>query len=225
MQVERALVHAADGGAAIVHRPAEAEGWLELLASGLSFDLTGLAPAGPAQTAAGRHWFGLGSDLDLAALEAVALAPGPHIAAGGALLPIVRVMAGLAAALARTLGPQAVVWHPAASVMEPVYFGRIVEGWLAGGAFPALGLTAVTKTPGGAAATEGLAFFCGQEIELAPKRGEAFSETAKLAARIADAIVRQGSIEQSGPLAGPGGRLLVADVSADGRRVAIRHSG
>ena len=53
---------------------------------------------------------------------------------------------------------------PARTAIEPELFVRSVDAWLGGGAFPALGLVALTDTPEGGLISEGLTFFAGQEI-------------------------------------------------------------
>ncbi len=109
-EVERALAaqKAKSGAAVISHDPGDDAGWLELLASGLTFDLAGLAPAAGAPMIAPRHFFGSGERIDSAGLEAVTLAPGPHVAGGGAMIPLVRVLVGLVASLSLGLRARAV---------------------------------------------------------------------------------------------------------------------
>ena len=68
--------------------------WLELLASGLSFDLSGLAPGSPADAPPHRRSLALDEE-GLHTLEAVTLTPGPHLAGGTGLMPIVRTLASL----------------------------------------------------------------------------------------------------------------------------------
>lgn len=207
--------------ARISHRPDGGEGWLELLASGLTFDISGLEPAGPVFPEPALHLFGLSGDVRDLALEAVTLAPGQHVASGAAMLPVVRVMNGLAARLASLPGVRAVVWHPARSWMEPEYFIRIVTGWLGGGAFPALGLTALARTADGLE-SNGLDFFTGQELQIAGREGEPPAAIARLAARIIDLLVRQGPLRETIALPGPDGEELLVEPAADGRIVKVR---
>ena len=178
----------------VSHRPSDDAGWVELLAGGLTFDLSGLAPAVPAPAAPQRHRFALG-EAELG-LEAVSLVPGAHLAGGEALLPIVRMMTGLAVTLASLPGVVAVAWHPARSWIERQYFIRVAVSWLGGGAFPALGLTALVRDPGGLLRSEGLSFFTGQEIAIAAPAEDDPGDVAKLGIRLIHRLVEVGTIRE-----------------------------
>lgn len=201
------------------------DGWLELLASGLTFDLTGLAPALSAAVPGAAHFYGLATEDAGQPREAIAIAPGPHLEGGGAMLPVVRTMAAVASALAARLGALTVCWAPARSWMDPNYFARIVDGWLTGGAFPALGLTAIERRHDGGVESDGLAYFVGQELRVDPRRGESAADTVKLAVRAIDHLVRHGRVERRERLTGPGGEALVAEPTADGRYVRLWREG
>jgi hypothetical protein len=176
----------------VSHRP-EGEGdWLELLVNGLTFDLRSLAPAEPAEPFGFVHRFAVQEANDIARLEAVTLEPGPHLAGAGAMPPIVRGAAGLAAALAELPGCVAVGWRPARTLAGAAHFSRSVESWLAGGAFPALALTALTRDASGSVLSEGLAFLIGRELRIEAS-GAAAAEDAKLAIRLIDMLVESGS--------------------------------
>lgn len=207
--------------ARVSHRPDPEEGWLELLTTGLTFDLRGLAPAASAESEAVRHAYGFdGPSPDGASLEAIELVASGHVAAGAGLPPVVRAMAGLAANLVLHLSASAVVWQPAQTLMEPRYFSRIILNWLSGGAFPALGLTALVPGDDGSVATVGLSHFIGQEMQLEGREGEPQADAVKLAIRLVDHLVR------GGPPTGPvtielqEGALL-AEPSRAGKRVWI----
>ncbi len=216
-----------DGGgstARISHRPRQDEGWLELLSSGLTFDLSGLKPGAGSPVPAPQHVYGFEQSAPrFQALEAVEIAPGRHIAAGRAMLPVVRTLAGLAAGLALQAPVVAVAWHSAGTAMAPAYFARIVMNWLGGGAFPALGLAALVPAPDGSVASQGLAAFTGQEFQLEAAQGEARAETIKLAIRVADFLVRHGAMTRSGPI--EGGNGLFAEPSQVGNLVWIWRQG
>jgi hypothetical protein len=199
--------------ARISHQPDESEGWLELLASGLTFDLSNLAPAASVLPTPASHFFGLPANISGTKLEAVTLAAGEHVAPGVTMLPVVRVMCGLCARLTSLGNVKAVCWQPAQSWMEPAYFKRIIATWLGGGAFPALGLTALEQTPEGAFQSRGLAFFTGQEVRVDARNGEATAVTAKLAIRLIDLLVRHGRVREAFDIPGrDGGSLLVEPV-------------
>ncbi len=203
------------------HRPDEDEGWVELLSSGLTFDLVGLAPARFADSCPAHQAFGLPENISTFEFEAISLRLGPHISAGNAMIPIIRVMMALSAQLAEGLSARVICWHPSGSWMEPGYFRRIVESWLFGGAFPALGLTNIEQRPDGTVVSKGLDFFIGQELQVMSRRGERTAETVKLAVRTIDHLVRHGPMQQGGAMEGPDDELLQAEVSRDGRTVRI----
>jgi len=183
---------------AISHDPGGEPEWLELLASGLTFDLSGLVP-GPGESPPPRVT-SIGLDLDDRAenLTAIRLLPGPHLAGGEAVLPIVRVHLALAATLSGLPHVAAVAWHPARTWIEPDYFGRIVGAWLDGGVFPALGLTALLAAQDGGLQTEGLNFFVGRELRVPVGLVASEAETAKLAMRLIHHIVEAGKEAATG---------------------------
>lgn len=208
-------------GARISHRPPNGEGWLELLASGLTFDMVGLDPAAPARVPLHDHFFGLPEAIATDDLQPVSLLPGEHISSGAAMIPVVRIMAGLAVRLAAVPGVKAVCWTPSASWMDPGYFGRIVSGWLNGGAFPALGLTALERTADGGVESVGLDFFIGQELRVEARPGEDPPATIKLAVRMIDHMVRHGAISAQEALKGPDGEAMLAEPTPDRRMVRL----
>lgn len=206
--------------ARIVHRPPDLEGWLELLANGLTFDLVGLAPSVPARSMEIVQQHGFDSPFCSDGMETVELVPGGHIVGGAGLLPVIRILAGLAASLALKLPVAAVGWQSAQTVMEPRYFAQLVVNWLAGGAFPALGLTALLRAEDGSIGTRGLARFSGQEMQLEGAPGESASDSLKLAIRVVDFLVRQGKLEGPREIDSPRGRLLV-EPSQTGRQIWV----
>ena len=206
-----------DSGAfSITFEPGADAGWGELLVTGLTFDITGLAP-GPGETLpAVAHRFGAtdGGNDDL---EAVLLRPGAHLAGAAAMLPVVRGCVALAAALATQTGAQAVVWIPARTAMTPDYFAATIGDWLGGGAFPVLGLTALV--PGGAGLiSEGLSFFTGQELEVS---GGDLAHAGRVAIRMVHALVDHGPLSGRTRLVGPDGEPLLAESVGDGSTVRV----
>lgn len=187
--------------------PDDREGLLELLVSGLTFDLVGLAPAAPLPPPPPRHRFGLAPGEAGEGLEAITLMPGHHLSGGHAMIPVVQAMLGLAGHIALPLDVAAVCWHPAQSWMEPQYFSRIALGWLSGGPFPALGLTALEHASEGVRSV-GLAFFSGQELLVERRDGESPAQTAKLAVRFIDYVVANGPFRRELEFEGQQGELL-----------------
>lgn len=214
--------------ARVSHRPEPDAGWLELLASGLTFDVRGLAPAAAAPALAvhglASHRLGFNGEPDLAGHEAIALVPSGHIVAGVGLQPVLRTMMGMAAGFALGLPASAVSWGPAGTLMEPRTFARMVLDWLAGGAFPALGLTALLRAEDGSIASRGLSQFIGQEMQMEGRAGESPQDTAKLAIRVIDHLVREGRVLEPRRI-GAGPDALLAEPSQVGRLVLVWREG
>jgi hypothetical protein len=207
--------------ARISYRPPDDHGWIELLASGLTFDLRGLAPGSAAPLPQATQVYALPEDIGRFVFEAVSLAPGAHIAAGGALLPVIRTLLGLAAALVIELPVTAVCWNPAGVWTEPKYFSRIAINWLSGGPFPSLGLTSLRERRDGGLESAGLAYFVGQEVCVAPGIGAPGADMAKIAGRVADHLIRHGPLDRPERFAGLDGEALVLNPSPDGRNVVV----
>ena len=206
-------------GFAITHQAEEPGAtWAELLASGLTFDCHGLAPGGASTRPPGETLLGLTSEPEG---EAISLAPGPHIADGAALQPVLRMLLALALDLARLPGVQAVCWHPAASAMEPGYFIRIAEDWLGGGPFPGLGLIAVRRQKSGGLATQGLAFFVGQELAIEPDKSFKPADIAQLAVRLIDELIQLGPVSEPREFALPGSPAVLAIPIEQGRILRV----
>ena len=180
--------------ARIGHRPPKDSSWLELIASGLTFDISGLAPGPGCPTAPAQQLYGFAESGMAEGLEAIVLEPGGHIVSEYALQPVVRTLAGLAANFALHLPVEAIVWQPAATAMEPRYFARIILNWLGGGAFPALGLTALVQASDGSVASRGLSHFIGQDLQIEGAAGESSADAIKLAIRVVDYLIRSGPL-------------------------------
>jgi hypothetical protein len=208
-------------GVRISHRPEDEQGWLELLSSGLTFDLTGLMPALACAMPPALQYLGLPDKTGTRNMEAIALAPSPHIAAGGAMIPVARVMLALAAQLTQMFPPLAVCWHPSGCWMEAKYFERIVESWLFGGAFPALGLASLQSDQLGDIRSHGLDFFLGQEVVLEAHADESTADLVKRAVRLIDQLVRLGAIASPRELVLPDGEVVFVEPSANGRLLRL----
>lgn len=178
---------------AISHTPEVEEGWLELISMGLTFDVSGLMPFESAPALIAEHMFGLENIALEPKLEALRIVPGPHLSGGRMLLPIIRVLAGIGAELARLPGLRAVGWEPSRSWMAPTWFMTSIRAWLVGGTFPVLGLTALSQRYDGAIESVGLSLFTGYEVVVEPVTGEEPQDTAKLAARAIHALAQSGA--------------------------------
>lgn len=216
---------AAQPRAAISHDPGASAGeedWLELVIDGMTFDLTGLAPADPIEDAQYTFRFDCPPDLLETRHDALRLAPGPHIAEGAGMLPIVRGHAALGALLAGALGGvSAVGWAPAAVLMGVGYFRSVIEAWLGGGPFPALALTAFRPTIDDGLQSVGLAHFTGQEVRLEPPLVADRTAATRLGVRLVNLLVGVGRLEKPDLVTGPDGAMLRLEPSPNGRFVRV----
>lgn len=183
-------------------------GWLELLANGLTFDVIGLAPGASAPRPPQTHSFGIAANAEFEGCGAITLMPGPHLAGGARMVPVLRCLAWLGALLADLPGVRAVSWHSARSYNDPAFFRSGVLRWIEGGVFPALGLTALRATPENGLQSEGLAVFIGQEVRLAPELTGEGAEGAKIALRLINWLVENGRLLETGSMMGPSGEQL-----------------
>jgi hypothetical protein len=210
----------ASGGFAVTFAPEGEPGRAEVLITGLAFELSGLAPGEGEPIPAIAHRFGFEDSLPDTGWEAIVLRPGPHLAGAAAMLPVVRGCVALAAALAKETHAGAVAWLPARSAMGSDYFAAVVADWLNGGAFPVLGLTALVRG-GSGFASEGLAFFTGQELDLIASPGGEPAQTGRIAIRLIDLLAAHGPVTAPIQLAGPDGEPLLAEPMIDGSRVRV----
>ncbi|MBO9498509.1 MAG: hypothetical protein J7496_10795 [Novosphingobium sp.] len=224
-QPDASSIHrlAASGEFAVSHDPPpDSDGnWLELLVNGLTFDLKGLAPGNAEIHELHANLFDLPPGFNAFQYAALTLTPGPHLAAGAAMMPVVRSQMWLAMQLCELPGIVAVGWLPARTLSGPGHFRRSVTRWLEGGAFPALGLTALLKAPDGGMQSEGLAFFTGQELRLEPEIAGRGAGSAQLALRLIHELVERGPIERPEGATGPDGAALRLDPSPNRRFVRV----
>lgn len=195
--------------------------WLELLANGLTFDLTGLAPGSAASEPPRGHVYALPAGIESERLEAILLQPGPHLAAGATMQPVVRSLAWLAARLAAFPGTRAVVWHPARSWSSPAHFGDTVSRWIAGGVFPGFGLAALVPMSDGGMQSEGMTLFAGQELRLEPELAQDRAAGARIGLRLLHWLSEHGRLSGPEMLIGPDGETLRLEPSANGRFVRV----
>jgi hypothetical protein len=181
---------------------------MELLANGLTFDCTGLAPQAGSKLPDLAHTYGLSADFGETAHQAILIQPGPHLAAGGAMFPVVRTLAMIAAHLVSVDGVEAVAWHSARAVSDADYFRSSVLRWIEGGAFPGLGLTSLEPDEDGGLRSEGLSLFTGQELRMHPEMVSDRAEASKIALRLLNWLVENGRITESFVFTGPSGETL-----------------
>lgn len=196
--------------------------WLELLIDGMTFDLLGLTPGKPADLPETNFRFDCPAGFELESHSALLLVPGPHLLAGANSQPVVRSQAALGTALLDALpGSAALIWGPSQAVMGADYFRSTVAAWLAGGPFPALGLTAFRETLDNAIQSVGLAHFTGQEVRLEPALAADRADAVRLAIRLVDQLVSAGKLERRERITAPDGGTLRLEPSANGRFVRV----
>ena len=211
-----------EAGFSISFEPADddAQTWVELLVNGLTFDLSGLGPGASEVNPPQAHRFGLAT-TEGEEFQAITLRPGPHLAGGTRMLPVIRSLAWLAAPLAALPGVRAVAWHPARCWSAPVPFRESVLRWVEGGAFPAFALAALAPDAEGGMESEGLTLFTGQELRLEPGLAEDRVAAGKVAVRMLHWLVEHGRLDQVESLTSPDGSGLRVEPSADGRFVRV----
>lgn len=198
--------------------PDPAEGWVELLADGLTFDCAALAPANPAPMPSGGALLGLEREPEG---EAITLSPGPHLADAMGMLPVVRTLAGIGSQLAALPGCAAVIWNPARCWMPPAYFSKVIGGWLADGPFPALGLTSLERESDGSIVSVGLALMIGKELRFIADAKLVTADLARIAVRLIHALIESGPLTQSHNFLGPDRETLVVTPNLRGTQLDV----
>lgn len=205
----------------ITHMAPAEDGWVELLASGLTFDCAGLAGGPPGTAPPAGTLLGL---LDAPAGETLTLAAGPHLDDAPGMQPVIRTLAGIGVRLCTLPGVLSAVWRPAQAWMTPVYFQKVVGKWLAGGPFPALGLTTLERAGDGAIYTRGLALMTGQELRFSPDARLGAADVARIAVRLVHALIDADPVVDAHQFTGPDGETIdVAPMADPGwLRVSVR---
>jgi hypothetical protein len=195
--------------------------WLELLANGLTFDLRGLAPGNSEIFELHPHVFDLPARFNPFRYSPLTLLPGPHLAAGLSMKPVVQGQLRLAAQLCELPGLTAVGWLPARMLSGPGQFRRGISRWLESDVFPGFGLVALLPTPDHGMQSEGLAFFTGQELRVEPELAADGRAAARIALGLIHQLVERGAIEVPERAIGPAGEFLRLEPSPNGRFVRI----
>jgi hypothetical protein len=205
-----------DGGA-------HATGGVELLRDGMTYDLVGATPGPGFTVPLSRHRLGVASDVVAEQCEALSLQPSPHLEPGAHTLPVVRTMMSVASMIVPHLpGLRAVAWPAAGTLIGPDFFVSSMTAWIAGGAFPALGLTAFATDADHGLRSEGLAFFTGQELRLEPGLAEDHTAGVRLGIRLVNHLVGQGRVSETEAIMGPEGERLTLQPDAAARLVSVR---
>lgn len=200
--------------------------WVELLISGMTFDLVGLAPGQTINIPEIRHWVDLPEGTINTPFEALCLMPGPHVAGGANTIPVVRTLFALVAKLAAELQPhlRMICWPPAALAARPEFFRAHAESWTDGGSFPSRLLAGYKQMSDGALQSEGLAFFTGQEIRIEPQSVGDISIATQLAGRLVQQLAQHGPLTQSEEVVAPDGGQMRLVPSGNGKFVRVWRS-
>ncbi len=199
-------------------------GWLELLCQGLTFDLHGLLPGPAIEMPIIRHQIGFSEIRPDVRFDVLRLSPGPHLSGGERSLPIVRALTGLAAELASKLaGAEAIFWPPIGNLIGRDLFRSTVGTWVDGGAFPALVFTSMKAMPGGGIASDGLAYFTGQEIHIEADNSADNTAAKLLALRLVNQLVQHGPLTQAEAVTAPDGSQLRLEPSENGQIIRVWH--
>ncbi len=211
-----------EGAIEMAQTHAEGKAWVELLRDGLLFDLEGLSPSQPLTVPMTDNRYDFDHSKSLAMYDAMRLIPGTNLAGGEHTLPVVRCLISLARDLAYEFDDiAAFVWPPASSVISREFFESTAAAWLAGGSFPALGLTSFRETMDGAMQSVGLEYLIGQELIIeAPLCNDRVKAT-RLGIRLINQLIMVGGIEKSERLAAPDGSRLIMRFSCDDKFVRV----
>lgn len=164
---------------------------MRLATDDLHFDLTPIAADGLVALPSMR--FDAPDELFRGA-SAVRIVPVVGQTGGDDPVHIVRAACRVALALAGMPGCVAIGWAAADSAMGRDYFRKTVGDWLAGGPFPALGLTSMTLDGEGAMVSRGLHPIMGQELRVLASPGQSPADRARIAIRMIDHLVRNGPL-------------------------------
>lgn len=98
--------------------------------------------------------------------------------------------------------------------MAPKYFCGVMEDWLDGGAFPALGFTSLHREADGGMVSVGLDYLIGQELRFLPDRRLIPAAIARMAVRLIHQLVESGPLRSITEFVGPEGeRVQVTPVN------------
>ncbi len=196
--------------------------WFELLTQGLTFDIRNLAPGEGANLSEIQHRLGCPAEYFEQTSEAVCLLPGPHLSGGANSIPVVRILAELAAKLSLALsGTLALFWPPSGGLFGAEYYRAMIASWISGGNFPVLGFTPLKPMIDGGMQSDGLSFFTGQELRLEPETAADSNAAAQLSVRLVNYLVQRAPLARAESVIAPDGAQLLLEPSGNGRFVRV----
>lgn len=134
------------------------------------------------------------ADAVFAGSSALRIVPALTGGGEGSAIAVTKAAVRAALALCDTRGCVAVGWQPADSAMSVSYFRKVAAHWLAGGPFPALGLTSLSPDADGAIVSRGLRPLIGQELRILPAAELPGADRARVAIRVIDHLVMHGPV-------------------------------
>ena len=196
-------------------------GFIEVVGSGVSADLTGfVTPAAAERNAASTTYPRADSDpiREPESFGALALSPGPHLSGPVMNASILKTLCRMALALGRELpGTVGYGWSDGATFHFPDAFGDALANWEEGGRFPVDLFVGFRSDLDGGLSSRGLHVFTGQEIRLDPPLVADPSEGRRLAARLAEQLIPIGKIDGTQQFTLPDGRIITLERSLNGR--------
>lgn len=195
---------------------------LEVQIDGLTFDIHGLAPGVSFAMPDILEWRDIAPESRAATAGIVALAPGPHIAAGKCSPPVFRATMRVARQLCETFEECiGVAWVPAGVAHTAGSFYAAIDRWLEGGTIPTNLVVALRSGIDNAVESRGLAWFTGQEVRIEPIVAEDTGQARLLASRLVENLIHRGKLEAPEQTSAPDGRTLRLEPSANGRFVRV----
>lgn len=197
--------------------------WIELVHSGLTFDLRGLVPPPGVLIPETEYLVDFNRRPSQSDFEAIELVPGSHLSGGERTLPVLKAMFALARDIVHHFTEiKAVIWAPSQSVIGRRFFESTVTAWVDGGAFPALGLTAFRETLDGGLQSVGLEYLIGQELRIEPSLAADKVSATRLGVRLINQLVLVGRVTEGEYVIAPDGQRLRVEPSENGKFVRVQ---
>lgn len=197
--------------------------WIELVHSGLTFDLRGLVPPPGVDIPEIEYQVDFAHRPSKTSYEAIELVPGSHLSGGERTLPVLKAMFALARDIVHHFEEiEAVAWAPSKSVIGRRFFESTVTAWVEGGAFPALGLTAFRETMDGGLQSVGLDYLIGQELRIEPTLAADKVAATRLGVRLINQLVLVGRVTEGEYVIAPDGQRLRVEPSENGKFVRVQ---
>ncbi len=193
---------------------------VELVRSGLTFDLSGFAPSSSSAGCQPKHFIGVDREIIREGCEGLLLNLGPHLQGVHSNLLVVREMLTLSAEIAGVI-PKCVAmqWLPSATAISTERFVHNVTRWTDHGEFPVDPLIALQLKSIGGTHSEGLTLFTGQELRIEPEATLDPNSVIQIGKRLLGYLALRGPISKAEEVAGPDGSPIRLEPSNNGKFV------